>query len=60
MELSGTETTREGLIGTWVCRVSETNPAVTLTWYNGSTEFTPDTPPVVRDMTVRVVLSHII
>nr|XP_022327853.1 uncharacterized protein LOC111127117 [Crassostrea virginica]XP_022327854.1 uncharacterized protein LOC111127117 [Crassostrea virginica]XP_022327855.1 uncharacterized protein LOC111127117 [Crassostrea virginica]XP_022327856.1 uncharacterized protein LOC111127117 [Crassostrea virginica]XP_022327857.1 uncharacterized protein LOC111127117 [Crassostrea virginica]XP_022327858.1 uncharacterized protein LOC111127117 [Crassostrea virginica] len=51
MELSGTETTREGLIGMWVCRVSETNPAVTLTWYNGSTEFTPDTPPVVRDMT---------
>lgn len=37
----------EGYIGGFTCYTFMTNPAVTLTWYNGSTVFSPDTPASV-------------
>lgn len=37
----------EGYIGRFTCYTLMTNPAVTLTWYNGSTVFSPDTPASV-------------
>lgn len=37
----------EGYIGGFTCYTFITNPAVTLTWYNGSTVFSPDTPASV-------------
>lgn len=54
MELSGKETGIEGVSVSWKCAVSESNPAVNLTWYNGSTEFTPDSKPVVTSTDVRL------
>lgn len=49
MTLWGSETGREGFSGNWKCAVSESYPAVNLTWYNGSTEFTPDSKAVVTN-----------
>lgn len=54
MELSGKETGIEGVSVSWKCAVSESNPAVNLTWYNGSTEFTPDSKPVITRTDVRL------
>ncbi|XP_062606039.1 uncharacterized protein LOC134267843, partial [Saccostrea cucullata] len=38
----------EGNRMTWICYGGFTNPAVSITWYNGSTEFSPDTPSIVE------------
>lgn len=54
MELSGKETGIEGVSVSLICAVSESNPAVNLTWYNGSTEFTPNSNPVVTSTDVRL------
>lgn len=52
MTLWGSETGREGFSGNWKYAVSESYPAVNLTWYNGSTEFTPDSKAVVTNTNV--------
>ncbi|XP_062570195.1 uncharacterized protein LOC134232252 isoform X2 [Saccostrea cucullata] len=47
VSLYGRETGVEGNRMTWICYGGFTNPALSITWYNGSTEFSPDTPAIV-------------
>lgn len=41
-------TETEGRKWTWVCYGGFSNPPLNFTWYNGTTEFTPDTPPIIE------------
>lgn len=42
--LTGSSDWYEGYPGGLTCYSTLSNPAVTLTWYNGSTVFSPETP----------------